>query len=119
MSQLPGSVFSGVDMSKVGFWETLRIRAVGHQPPLEIFLQCSRSACGDAPCRPLSQASPILAEKLQCNYTCHMSALHFEWDDEKATANVKKPSRFSVTNAPNLSATRITQKMKIGLFFWD
>ena len=31
-----------------------------------------------------------LANPLQCNYTGHASALHFEWDDRKAAANLKK-----------------------------
>lgn len=46
-----------------------------------------------------------------------MSALHFEWDDEKAAANAKKhgigfeeAKLFFETNAPNLSTTRTTQK---------
>lgn len=31
-----------------------------------------------------------LAATLHCSYTEHMSTLHFEWDDQKAAANVKK-----------------------------
>jgi uncharacterized protein len=37
-----------------------------------------------------NQPPPVIAKTLQRNYTSPMSGLHFEWDDEKAAANVKK-----------------------------
>ena len=33
-----------------------------------------------------------LAVALRCNYTTSVSTLHFEWDDRKAAANLKKHS---------------------------
>jgi uncharacterized DUF497 family protein len=33
---------------------------------------------------------PVIAKKLQRNYTVPMSAPYFEWDDKKAAANLKK-----------------------------
>lgn len=32
----------------------------------------------------------ILERELQCNYNYSMGALHFEWDEKKAAANLKK-----------------------------